>query len=538
MSNLIKILFLVTCLIASQVSLGAINNRFQHRLEFLTIGAQEATGELPLIDPSALVKLYDQLGPVPLWIDKEGRLNSTGKEALSLIEKADALGLTAAHYHNDNVGRLLASDLRADEGKQIDLELMLSDGLLVLATHYQFGKVNPQSLESQWKVRDEVLKSLLASFAAKTPLSEWFASLGPHQEAYKLLEAELARVKERKSLKTFIMDKSLKVKDVHPQVGHLSRILAEFGYLAPELVGEEFTADIKNAVAKFQQEHSLAADGVVGPATRQALMYTYFGDENTLKVNMERWRWNPEQFEDFYVSVNIASFNLRYVFKGQTQLLMKTIVGKTYRKTPVFSDKMRYFVVNPSWSVPPSIARKDILPKLKSNPLYLSEMNMLLLKGWGQDQVVVDPTQVDWSALSASNFPYHIRQLPGDKNALGKIKFMFPNEHNVYLHDTNDPTLFMQFSRAFSSGCIRLEKPMELLEVIARNHTTMDEAKIQAMLSSGKESTVVLREPVPVHIQYWTAWADDDKRIHYRHDLYERDPAISKALADTFIKGS
>jgi murein L,D-transpeptidase YcbB/YkuD len=206
-------------------------------------------------------------------------------------------------------------------------------------------------------------------------------------------------------------------------------------------------------------------------------------------------------------------------------------VGQPYRDTPVFRDSMRYLEFNPTWTVPPTILREDILPKIKRDPGYLAERNMQVLERSGRP---VDVNTIDWPSVSARNFPYMLRQGPGPDNALGRVKFMFPNAHAIYIHDTPSKRLFTRSERTFSSGCIRVERPFELAELVLDDPVRWDQQGIQQVLDSGRTQRVNLKEPLPVLILYWTAEADANGRVHFRKDVYGRDERVLEALNGEF----
>ena len=206
-------------------------------------------------------------------------------------------------------------------------------------------------------------------------------------------------------------------------------------------------------------------------------------------------------------------------------------VGKPYRDTPVFRDSMRYLEFNPTWTVPPTILREDIMPRLKHGPDYLAERNMRILDHSGKP---VDVSTIDWPSIAAGNFPYILRQEPGPNNALGRVKFMFPNKHAVYIHDTPSKSLFAHNERTFSSGCIRVERPFELAEVLLDDPERWDQQGIQQLLDSRRTQRVNLKEPLPVLILYWTAEADAEGRVHFRRDVYDRDAPVLDALEAEF----
>ena len=213
--------------------------------------------------------------------------------------------------------------------------------------------------------------------------------------------------------------------------------------------------------------------------------------------------------------MNIASFNLDVIENDQLVMDMRVIVGKPYRRTPIFSDRITYLVMNPSWEVPNKIAIKDLLPKIKKDPQFLSRQKIKIFKGWGSNTREVNPDDVDWKAVTESNFKYRFRQEPGPLNALGRIKFMFPNQFDVYLHDTPARNLFGKSRRDFSSGCIRIEKPVEFAEYLLRNHPAWPPDKIRSSLNGSEpvEQTVKIPEPINTHILYWTVWLDHDNLI-------------------------
>jgi murein L,D-transpeptidase YcbB/YkuD len=284
------------------------------------------------------------------------------------------------------------------------------------------------------------------------------------------------------------------------------------------------------AVRQAQRRHGLAVDGAVGAETRAALSEPVEYRIRQLVVNLERWRWLPAELGTRHILVNIANYELDVVESGREVLSMRVAVGRPYRKTPVFSDRMTHLILSPYWHVPPSLAVQDKLPEIQRQGLdWFARNNMKVFQGWGSDAVEVDPATVDWGRLSATNFPYRLRQEPGPNNALGRVKFMFPNRFNVYLHDTPGREIFGRTERAFSSGCIRIEKPMELALYLIQDQDWTPE-RIQRAVDARVEQTVVLRAPLPVHILYWTAWADADGTVQFRRDLYDRDPALAAAL--------
>jgi murein L,D-transpeptidase YcbB/YkuD len=290
--------------------------------------------------------------------------------------------------------------------------------------------------------------------------------------------------------------------------------------------GVVYDADLAEGVRRFQARHGLAADGAVGTLTLAALNVPVEARIEQLRANLERARWVLYDPESEFLVVNIAGFQLYLVRRGEVVWRTRVQVGRPYRQTPVFRSAVSYLVFNPTWTVPPTIFRQDILPQVRRDVGYLAGRNIDVLDRSGAR---VDPATVDWSGRS---FPYQLVQRPGADNALGRVKFMFPNEHAVYLHDTPSRDLFERDSRAFSSGCIRVEDPYELVEILLGD--TWPRSRVDALVSTGRTETVFLPKPMPLMLLYWTAEVDADGRVAFFADVYERDAAVIAALAEPF----
>ncbi|MFW5686998.1 MAG: L,D-transpeptidase family protein, partial [Halanaerobium sp.] len=288
-----------------------------------------------------------------------------------------------------------------------------------------------------------------------------------------------------------------------------------------------FNDTVKQAVVRFQLDHGLNADGVVGDKTLAALNISRDQRIKQLIINMERWRWLPEDLGSRYIYVNIADYNLKLFEDNQLKMEMKTIVGQEQRSTPVFSDSIKYLVLNPYWYVPESIAVKDKLPEIKEDVDYLSENDYTLFKYNGDNKLEkIDPEDVDWDEVDEDNFNYLLRQNPGDNNALGRVKFMFPNKFSIYLLDTPGRNLFSETARSFSSGCIRIEKPVDLAEYLLSDQEKWDRESIEEEMKKDKEKTVYLKNPIKIYLQYNTAWVDSIGNLNFREDIYDRDQKL------------
>jgi len=300
---------------------------------------------------------------------------------------------------------------------------------------------------------------------------------------------------------------------------------------AENMESDLFDSTVEEGVKHFQQRHGLDDDGIVGKGTLAALNVSVADRIDQIRVNLERARWILHDLPEEFVVADIAGFYVKYYRGGDIVWEGRAQVGKPYRKTPVFRDQIRYLEFNPTWTVPPTILKKDVLPAIKRDPDYLAKKNMRVLDGKGKP---VDAAAIDWSQYLEKSFPYLIRQEPGPGNALGRIKFMFPNKHLVYLHDTPSKGLFEQSARAFSSGCIRVENPFGFAERLLENTPGWDRSRIMREVDTAKTSRVNLAEPVTVMLLYWTVAVDAAGTVIFKDDIYQRDAAVLDGLNEPF----
>lgn len=297
-----------------------------------------------------------------------------------------------------------------------------------------------------------------------------------------------------------------------------------------------FDAALAEAVERFQKRHNLNPDGVVGNQTLATMNVPVAVRIKQIIINMERYRWLKRKMSDRLVAVNIAGFEAFAGNPGKFDLKMPVIVGKQYHKTPVFSDTIKYVVINPYWNLTTSIASNETLPRLKKDPHYLEKHHMRIFQGWGPDAPELDATTIDWSKVSKKDMNrYRVRQDPGPDNALGTLKLVFPNKYNVYLHDTPAHGLFKQDRRAFSHGCIRMDRPAEMAAwVLGGEEKGWSLARVNEIVASRKRQVFVLDQPTPVYILYRTAFVNpEDNTLYFYEDIYGRDQLLAKALFDT-----
>ena len=298
---------------------------------------------------------------------------------------------------------------------------------------------------------------------------------------------------------------------------------------------EYFDETLENGIKKYQARNGLKIDGVVGSNTLSALNISVEDRIEQIKLNMERWRWLPQDLGKRYILVNTANFELDMIENGQTVTSTRAIVGKRKRPTPALSRKITYMELNPYWNIPHKIATNDLLPCIQKDPNYLTDKGIRIFENWEDGAKEINPESIDWDMVTKGNFAYKLRQDPANSNALGRVKFIFPNEFSIYLHDTPARELFNKTKRTFSSGCIRIEKPMELAAYLLTDNSKWTYEKLTAAVNSKKNRTILLSDPINIHILYWTAWVDKNGIVNFRDDIYGRDSLLNIALNEKIL---
>lgn len=513
---------------------SAADEAIVQRIEALDAGFPVTVLGDRLMAAAALSAFYGASGYQLAWQSPELR-----RQLVSAVERASDDGLNPRDYHAEILSELslrpmteFSAELRAD------LDLLFSDAFLMLSSHMLEGKVNPQTVHAEWTAnrRKTAMESVLAEALTRGDIAATLDALRPAHPAYRKLMAarqDLTELLGQPWLQ-LASQPTIRPGDRDDRVPEIRRRLAALGDLTALPVSFEdpllYDATMENAIAKFQARHGLEPDGLIGRESVRALNLMPVERLRQIDATLERWRWLPESLGDTYVLVNIAGYELTMVENGEDVLRKRVIVGQPFRQTPVFSDHIRYLVFNPTWTVPRKLMIQDQLPQILGDPDYLSRLNISVYRGWGADRQKVDPADIDWQSLHRNNFPYQLVQEPGPQNALGQVKFMFPNQYDVYLHDTPGRGLFARTDRSFSSGCIRVEQPFDLAERLLAASPDWNRSKINKLVTESQPQSVVLPSPVPVHIQYWTSWVDGEDRLHFRNDIYNRDARLIEQL--------
>ena len=512
------ILFFLLLPTISQAQLGS---DFKAFVEKIQSGEINMVSGCLLQSPQRTAEYYLSNNTELIWTNG-GALAKAFPELLRAIRESEKHGLNPERYH-------LAKLSTPQALSNTSLDLLATDAFLSQVIHRSSGAVFTQTLDPDWhlvpfqKNPAEVLHRLSNSGNGVFSTLE---ALWPHHPEYTALLAERNRIIGLGENVAMQVPEGPALK---PGVSSERVALLKTRLLGPGVYSNEYDDSLRMAVLSFQEAAGLEIDGIVGQATLDILNETPISFIDKIDANLERWRWLPHELPPVMLRVNIAAFLLRAIRNNENDFTMKVVVGKPYRNTPVFTETLKYMEINPYWNVPHKLATMDKLPILKTNPAGLDKQGFEVLIPPSDKYVPL--SRVDWNKVSRRSFNYQLRQKPGVHNALGQIKFMFPNKFSIYLHDTNDKNLFNKQERSFSSGCIRLSEPVRLAKWLLGNESRMLEAaNIETMIEKGKTLRVKLNQPVPVYIVYFTAFLNDTGNISFRRDLYLRDKAIIARL--------
>lgn len=483
------------------------------------------TAALDAAERDAILAFYGDRAFAPYWTEGTAAFDAL----TAALDTSAAQGLPARRYDADGLAALFA----APEAPVARREVAAALAFLRYGGDLGSGVLKPARIDENIDVRPAVISpAALLGKLGEANVSAVLAALAPRSPDYARLIAEKARLEQADASDAWgpevAAGPTLHPGESGPRVAELRARLARLAYVAPNspTAGDLFDPALSQAVESFQRDHGLNEDGAVGQHTLSEINASPRDRLRQVVVNLERLRWLNRDFGSRYILVNIPDFRATVYEAGKPVWSSKVVVGLPKTPTAEFSDVMSYLVVNPTWNVPLSISKRDLLPKLQRDPGYLARANMQIMTRSG---TVIDPYLVDWNSLDGV-FPFRIRQSPSDGNALGKVKFIFPNDHQIYMHDTPHRDLFARDARAFSNGCVRLADPDGLAHLLLRDQVSDPKAAFDGWVAAKAEKTVHLDHPIPVNIVYRTVFVDDAGVIRFRDDVYGRDGAVFSAL--------
>lgn len=522
-----------------------LTEELQSRLESERSGLSLKIGEKLLSSNEEIKIFYTEREFAEAW-SENGKLTKLGEELKFEIGESKFDGLNPEDYHaaeievlfqaiSDQTGKLKAKPF----AELADLDLMLTDAFFLLARDLEIGKIDPSTLKSGWALGVNTpsvnYNELLNESIRKGSIKEGLESLYPEFKIYKKGREVIRDLDEKRKVDTLVwktvnLEKSLKVGDSNAAIPGLRDRLIFWGALKSYDFKDSlvFDAQMEEGLKRYQNNNGMEPDGTIGNLTAEKLNNSPANLMDIAAVNMERLRWLSDTLRNAeLILVNVANFQLDYLNKLDTVLTAKVIVGEEYNESPVFSAPMTYIAFSPYWNIPTSITNDEIIPQLKKNPNYLAQKDMEVVNSSGEP---VKPKSSDWSV---EPFPYLIRQKPGGSNSLGLVKFMFPNEYSIYIHDTPARSLFDRENRALSHGCIRIQDPAKFAALLLEDDPTWTAEKIDSAMHQEKEQIVQLKKHIPVVIFYLTFWADSNGDPNFRSDIYNRDPEVLNALKNT-----
>jgi len=519
----------------------------QKRLDAAADNPSVLCSSAVIYEPGVIRHLYTSRNFRPAWIDSQGPLPQADA-LLNAIRLADREGLKPQEYHLHALTALL-SEWRSSrqklqsfpKDKQIDCELLLTDALVTYGSHLLNGRVEPEQIYPDWfaHLKENHLLDIIENALNTGDIDAAIQHIMPQDPLYRGLKQTLAAYTNIAKTGGWPMippPGNLKKQADH---AHYLSLLRQRLLLTGELSSTEASShpvsygeNIKSAVLRFQKRHALKTDGMINQATLKEMNIPVEQRIRQIALNLERLRWLPADIGRRHIFVNIADFEMAVLQDDQVVMDMSIVVGKQKQRTSVFSGKMTHIELNPYWNIPKTIAAKEILPSVQKDPLYLKNKKIKVLEYRQNEEREIDPATIDWSRINPKKLRYSFRQDLGPGNALGRIKFLFPNKFDIYLHDTPERHLFHRTQRTFSHGCIRISKPVDLAEYLLKDDPGWNRKKILSEIGKGKRQVLKLKNPIDVHILYLTAWTDRQGDVQFRKDIYDGDPILFQALSE------
>ncbi|NEW79406.1 MAG: L,D-transpeptidase family protein [Gelidibacter sp.] len=480
------------------------------------------SAKIASLKDSSVISFYHTNQNKTFWL-----ANSNRENIIALFNTVNQEGLFPKDF---DLKKIQNSEEKIDNlsnSALIDYDILLTENLSRYIQKVSKGNLNPNKLYSNWELKENKnnFNDLLLNFQKKDSFDYAVNAVSPNHIVYKRLKAALKIINDlpKDHFKKIEVKGKIVLNDTNAVVIEVKKKLIFWKDLKPlDTINDIYDKATELGVRKFQIRHGLGADGVIGEGTLDALNFSKEQRKKQIIVNMERWRWYPREFEREYIIINIPDYTMRVVKNNDTARTHKVIIGKPARKTPVLSSKLTHLIFNPTWTVPPTILKKDVVPAAARDRNYFSSKNITIYNANNQ---VVSPW--NWNIKNANNYRYV--QSPGDHNSLGLVKFMFPNRFTVYLHDTNTRGFFEKDIRALSSGCIRVQNPFELTEYLLEDSEKWSLDQIMEAINTNETKQVNLKKDVYVHILYWTAWSEKGT-LQFRDDLYSLDMDLYKKL--------
>lgn len=445
---------------------------------------------------------------------------------LNVLNNVEDEGLNPKDFDLKKINKNEKSIAKLSEKELIDYDILLTKNLKKFISKTAKGSLNPKELYKDWDLKENKIdeQKLLLQFQRKDSFDYALNEIAPPHLVYKRLKKSLKLLQQfpDENFKKLEIKDKIVLNDTNEIIIEIKKRLSYWREMkATDSLTNVYDELTFNAVKNFQSRHGLAPDGVIGKGTIASLNFSKQKRKEQIIANMERWRWYPRTFEKEYVIVNIPDYTLRVINDKDTVRTHRTIVGKASRSTPILSSKLSYIVFNPTWTVPPTILKEDVIPAATKNRSYFAKKNITIYSGSN----VVSPS--DWNPSKGKSYRYV--QTPGKSNSLGLVKIMFPNRFSVYLHDTNTRGYFEKENRSLSSGCVRVQDPFELTEYLIADSINWNKEKIDAIIAEAKTKNVNITKPIYVHLLYWTAWSEYNKLI-FRDDIYGLDQDLYKKL--------
>lgn len=472
-----------------------------------------------------LSAFYESRGYKKAWIEENIR-----KEIILVLEKVEEEGLNPADYDLDQLKKYETNFSTLSDSEKNTYDIAFTHNLQRYISHLSNGKLKPNVLYSDWEIKENKVdvNAIVMGLENGNSITEKLNSLKPTHLVYLRLKKALKIINSLNddSFSPIVIKDKIIPKTTHPQIVEIKKKLLYWGDLKKKekktAISPVYDSETVMAIKRFQIRHGLTSDGVIGAGTVTALNFTKDERREQIIANLERWKWYPRNMGKEHIIINIPDYQLYFIKEKDTLRTHKVVVGRPERPTPILSSLLTQVIFNPTWTVPPTILKEDLIPDIKRNRYYLTKNKITIYDQAGN---TISPR--NWKSENAFNYKYV--QKPSRNNSLGVVKLNFSNRFSVYLHDTNHRELFVLTRRSLSSGCVRLENPVALTQQILNDTLKWNNEKIDALIETAKTTYVKIKNEVPIHLLYWTAWSNKNKLI-FREDIYNRDKELYTML--------